>query len=599
MLILPVVGAVLLAHGPALSARALSFDDQQYLLDNYLVRNPSWASVARFLSEVRNPSTVNGYYQPLAMLSLMADCAMGGGPENLAPFHRTSLALHAANTALIIVLLYLLLGNAWAAAFAGLLFGVHPMTVETIPWVGERKTLLATFFALTSLVAYVRYVRTGRRRWYGLALAVFVLALLSKPTTTPLPLLLLLLDFWPLDRLSRKAALEKVPFLAVAGLSAVITYVSQKTSSGVYDPGALSPLRVPLTLCHNIIFYPWKMLRPVNLSSHYPFPEPMDLSEPMVRAGVVGTLLLIPLLLLSLRWTRALLTGWLFFFVAIFPTLGIIGFTDVIASDKYAYFPVVGFLLVLALFLTRLWGQKAHGGRLSRRWMLAAVVLVLSGSEIAATRRYLADWQDSEKLFGRMLRLAPDSAALYDNLGTVLNRQGRLDDAIRQHTQALRLKPDFALPHYNVANALAMQGKFDEAIEHYVRALHLDPRCPEAHDNLAVALARRGRLDEAVRHSREALRLKRTDPKTHNNLANMLAMQGNLDEAVVHYREALSLDPHYAEAHKNLAFVLTGLGKHDDAAVHFAEALRLNPGDATLRDQWDRLRGRPAPLNTR
>ena len=205
--------AVFVVHWPALSAKALSFDDGQYLTENVLVQNPGWRSVQRFLTEVLKPSTVGGYYQPLSMISLMTDYALGGRPDNLRPFHSTSLALHVANTALIIVLLYLLFGRPWIAAAVGLLFGVHPMTVESIPWVGERKTLLAAFFALWCLILYVRYTRRNTWQLYVSCFVMYVLALLSKPTSLPVPVLMLLMDYWPLNRWRPKVIIGKMAFL--------------------------------------------------------------------------------------------------------------------------------------------------------------------------------------------------------------------------------------------------------------------------------------------------------------------------------------------------------------------------------------------------
>ena len=236
LLLLSVAVLVVAVHWPALSAEVYTFDDTQYLTENPLVQNPSWAAAGRFLREVLEPSTVNGYYQPLSMISLMLDHATGGRVSNFRPFHRTSLGLHVANTALVIVLLYLLLRRAWAAAMVGLLFGLHPMTVEPIAWIGERKTLLAAFFALWSLVAYVGYARRGSRTWYRTCLALFVLALMSKPTTTPLPVLMLLLDYWPLRRLNRRAILEKFPLLLIAAVSAWITFESQRRTAAVALP---------------------------------------------------------------------------------------------------------------------------------------------------------------------------------------------------------------------------------------------------------------------------------------------------------------------------------------------------------------------------
>ena len=576
-----VAGIVLLTHEDVLTAKALYFDDQQYLVQNYLVQNPSWASAGRFLGEVRAPSTVDGYYQPLAMISLMLDCAMGGRPDDLVPFHRTSLALHVANTVLIVVLLYLLIGSPWAAAMAGLLFGVHPMTVEPISWISERKTMLATFLALWSLVSYVRYARTGRRGWYGLALATLVLALMSKPTTTPLPLLMLLLDYWPLRRLSRRAVIEKIPFLVIAVAFAVITYISQKATAGTYNPNELSPMRAPLIVCHNIVFYPSKMFWPVNLSSYYPFPKPMDLSRPMVLAGVIGTGLLVPLLLVSLRWTRVLVAGWLFFFLAILPTMGIIGFTLVIASDRYAYLPAVGLLLVVAALLGWLWSGPMYSTRRTvRRLATLAAVLILCGLETGAARRYQLNWRDSETLLQYMLKLNPDSAALHNHLAYTLNLEGKDNEAIEQFADAIRLDPAFPDPHYSLGTLLANQQRLDEAIAHYTEALRLKPTYAEAHNNLGIALAMQGKSDEAIGRYTEALRLKPTYAEAHNNLALELVDRGNLDEAIGHYDQALRFNPAYAGAHANLAYALVRQGRLDKAARHFRIAIQINPGMA-------------------
>jgi len=279
LIVIGAVCAIVAAvHWPALGSKALSFDDQQYLIDNSLVQNPSLASAKRFFIEILEPSTVHGYYQPLAMISLMLDYAAGGRDNNLRPFHITSLAFHTANTALVIVLLYMLFGNIWAAAAVGLLFGVHPMTVEAIPWVGERKTLLAAFFALWSLILYVRYSRGGVWKAYAGCFAMYLLALMSKPTSVPLPAVMLLMDYWPLKRLSVKSIWEKLPLFALAGAFAVITYISQNRTASTASPTTYGPWHIPLVLCHNIIFYLYKMILPVNLSSHYAFPKPFDLS---------------------------------------------------------------------------------------------------------------------------------------------------------------------------------------------------------------------------------------------------------------------------------------------------------------------------------
>ncbi|MHC4799111.1 MAG: hypothetical protein ACYTF1_20955, partial [Planctomycetota bacterium] len=408
-----VILMVLVAHWPALSAGALSFDDTDYLTTNQLVQNPGLTSAYRFLVEVIKPSTVGGYYQPLSMISLMLDYAGGGRIDNLRPFHRTSLLLHICNTILVTVFIYILFKQPWIAAAIGLLFGVHPLTVETIPWVGERKTLLASFFVLWCLILYVRFSRTVNWKTYVICLSMYVLALMSKPTSMPLPFLLILLDCWPLGRLNRRRIIEKIPFFIVGAMFAIITLISQGQTAELTLQRARSPMAMPLTICHNIMFYPYKMLWPAKLSSVYPFPEPLTLSNPTLAAGVIATIVIISVLIISLRWTRAFAVGWLFFFVALSPTLMVVGYSLGIAADKYVYLPSIGLLLPLAWLLGRLWSRPIRLSRLKvQRYVVLVLVLTLAAAETLVTRRQLVYWKDSVSLYRHMSSVAPNSATV-------------------------------------------------------------------------------------------------------------------------------------------------------------------------------------------
>ena len=581
VLIAAVCMAIFAVHWPALSAQAISFDDSQYLINNELVQSPGWTSAWRFVTEILEPSTVRGYYQPLAMISLMLDYALGGRENNLMPFHRTSLILHVANSALIIVLLYLLFGQIWIAAGVGLLFGVHPMTVEPIPWVGERKTLLAAFFSLWSLILYVypRVTSPNRQvtKFYIGSFVMYLLALMSKPTSTPLPAVMLLMDYWPLHRLNWRAVLEKVPFFVLGGISAFITYISQSRTASTILPSRFGPTRIPLILCHNIFFYLYKMIRPVNLSSHYPFPNPLNLSQPMVLAGVIGTFLLILLLLLSLRWTRAALTGWLIFFVAILPTMQIIGFTNVIASDKFAYLPSIGLLMILTAFLSWLSGAFGVHKAAVRKITAIIIVLMLAGAESVATRCYLVHWSNSVNLYEYMLKLTPNSAPLHNGLGGIFQLKGDLDEAINHYHQALRIEPAYNDARYNLATALKLKGDINEAIGQFRQVLQLRPNHVEAHTNLAEALLEQGKLNEAVRHYRQAIQLKPHNSVFQYNLAAALASAGVPNEAINFYNRALQLNPNNVKAHNNLGTVLKSQGKLEQAVSHYRQAVRLKP----------------------
>ncbi|NJD01545.1 MAG: tetratricopeptide repeat protein [Ruminiclostridium sp.] len=577
-----VASIVLMVHWPSLSANALSFDDNQYLVDNEWVQNPGWSTAGKFLTEVLKPSTVHGYYQPLAMISLMLDYAMGGRIDNLRVFHRTSLALHVLNTLLIIVFLYLLTGQPLAAVMAGLLFGVHPMTVETIPWVSERKTLLAAFFSLLSLILYVLYTRKKGRKFYRTSLVMYILALMSKPTSIPLPLLMLLLDYWPIRRLNRRTVLEKIPFFIVGVNSVVITFFSQSITAAVTLPEKNSIVRILLILCHNIIFYLYKIIWPVNLSSHYPFPVPFTLAHPMVLAGMIGTCLLIAVLLFSLRRTQALLAGWLFFFIAILPTMGIIGFTNVIASDKYAYLPSVGLLMTLGWFFNYFWVRVCRMHlRVAGQAGLIAVVLILLVLEAGATRNYLVYWQDSEILYRHMLSLAPQSSPLHNNLGLVLVERGKFDEAISHYEKADQLVPNHAQTYYNIAIALYNLGKPDEAINKLKETLNTRTTeievYPAANYMLGYILSKKGKYDEAVFYFNQAILLEPNYAEAYYYLGMVLACQSKMDEAIEKFRKTLQIQPLNANAHKYLGLALAAQGVFDEAIEEYRKAVRINP----------------------
>jgi tetratricopeptide (TPR) repeat protein len=595
VLIACVCAAVIAVHWPALASQALSFDDNEYLSDNALVKNPSCFSAWKFLSQVLEPSTVRGYYQPLAMISLMFDYSLGGRVENLLPFHRTSLALHAANTALIIVLLYLLFGEVWIAAAAGLLFGLHPMTVEAIPWVGERKTLLAAFFALWSLLFYLRYTRActvipaikgtptkggaeiqspaGCSTWglYIACLFFYLLALMSKPTSTPLPVLMLLLDFWPLKRLKWQSFLEKIPFFILGGIFAVITYISQTNTAGSTLPTETGIWRIPLILCHNIIFYLYKIIWPVNLSSHYPFPNPLNLSHPMVLAGVIGTCILIPLLLISLRWTRAALVGWLFFFIAIFPTMGIVGFTNVIASDKFAYLPSFGLLMILVSFLCNL--------RLKSISSVAVIlfVLILASAESLATRNYLICWRNSLSLCEYMVSKVPNAApSLHYNLGASYGELGRWQEAIDEYKQAIRIKPDYADAHNNLGAVYSKLGRYQDAIEAFSHAIKIKTDYAEAQYNLGITYGKLGRYQDAIEAFSQAIKIKTDYAEAHYNLGVAYYKLGRYQEAVDAYKQAIRIKPDFADVHYTLGVAYLVIGDKEAALEEYKILKTLN-----------------------
>ncbi len=612
---------VFFAHRRALTAQALSMNDGDYVVQNYRVQNPSWRHAGLFLAEVTRPAMVEGYYQPLAMISLMLDSAMGGRPDHLMPYHRTSLVLHVANTVLVIILLYLLFHRPVPAVLAGLLFGLHPMTVEVVTWLGERKTPLATFFALISMVLYVRYARSGSRGIYAASLVMFLLALLSKPTVTPLPILLLLLDYWPLGRLDWRRLIEKLPFFAIAVASAIITVISQRHVDLTAMQG-ISFEQNLLIVCHNVLFYPLKMIWPANLCSVYPFPEPIDLSNRSVFLGAVSTVLLAGGLVISLRWTRALMAGWLFFLVALAPTLLNVGYAMGVAADKYAYLPAVGFLLILTWLLSRLWNIAQAG--VARRLCRSAVVVVPLGAAACyavAADRYQLKWQDPGTYCEHILSIAPKTAWAHQALASHLIDQNRIEDAVRharqaveldpdnykvritygealsrqndtteamsQFTRALAIKPESAEAHNGLGMACGMAGQWDEASRHFEAALQSQPHSPEILFNLATAHLYAGQFDKALARLAEVSRYRPDSPEvtdrlaqTHYSWGQSLARENRLNDALPHFEKAAALRPNELQAYYALAYAYMGLDQSDQAISAFRKVVALAPKHA-------------------
>jgi Tfp pilus assembly protein PilF len=550
--LMAVCGIVLLVYLPVLSAGALCWNDGQYVFQNLLTQNPSLRSAWCFLSEILDPSTVRGYYQPLTMISLMLDCAVGGRAGHLAPFHATSLALHVSNTALLGMLLYLLFGRPWVAAAVAVLFGLHPMTVETVAWVSERKTVLAAFFGFWSLILYVLYTRHHTPRRYWGSLITYVLSVMSKPTGLMLPLAMLVMDYWPLRRLGWRSVREKAPFLVLMVVFGVIATVSQGRTYYIELPGQYDPLRIPLGFCHNVVFYLRHMLWPADLSPHHVFPEILSLANPALRAGVIGTGLLVPLVLLSVRWTRSILAGCLFFLVTILPTMQIVGYSVYIASDKYAYLPAAGLLMTLGSFLVWLGGEIPRAS-LRAGGLLAVLLLGVTVAEAACTRRYVRIWHDGESLYSHMLKVTPDDASLHCRLGEVLEAMGKLDPATAHFETALRLTPRSHLCQHGLGMNLVRCGRIREGLAHLREAARLGPGDIRVLRDVGWLLATHP--DPNVRAPEEALTFTQRAAQLTNHrstgildaLAAAWAANGQFDQAVSAARKALWVASHTRE----------------------------------------------------
>lgn len=592
--LLPALAAILLLVGvvywPVLSARAFWFDDPMYVLENPRIQAPSWEAARLFLTEVQKPATVRGYYQPLTMLSLLADGARSTDPRDLRTFRTTNYVLHLLNTALVLLLLWLLFGDALLAAAVALLFGLHPITVEAVAWVSARKDLLSTCFALASLCAYVRFTRRRRWSWYAAAAVLFVLAMLAKPPVVVLPLLMILLDWWPLRRLSSRTILEKLPLLALSLISGIVTVISQRTAAGLDSPVRHGVVGELLRLAYTHALYLKNLVWPSGLQLQYPVPEPLSFSLAPVAVSAIVTLLIVALLLLSWRRTRAALASWLFFIIAILPSLGILGFTYVTAQDKYAYLPAVG--LCLGACAGLVWLRARLENRLPREAapvILGAAALMLATGAAWATRQQLRPWSDPDRLHQTALTQTPGAHSVRYNYATLLRDRGRAAEAAEHYRIVIEQDPANWRARDELGNLLLDAGDPAAAVALLQRAAELAPQNFEPHYNFGNALERLGRSDEAIEAYQRALTIEPDRYAGHANLGNVYFRQGRFEDALGSYETGIQLRPDYPPAHYNRGLALTRLNQPAEAADAFRQALQLRPEYAAARQQLDAL----------
>jgi protein O-mannosyl-transferase len=568
----------------------VAWDDPEYVNENlHVTAGLTWEG-ARYAFTTGHM----GNWHPLTWLSYMLGVQLFG--PSAAPQLLINLLLHILNTLLLFGLLHKITGALGRSAFVAALFATHPLHVESVAWVSERKDVLSTLIGLLALWAYVEYTRLPGRIRYLAVLLLFALALMSKPMLVTLPLVMLLLDYWPLRRISLQAdaqdrpglapaqqrhialqlVREKLPMLAVAMICGLITLVTQRSAGAVTG---LTQLPLNLRVANALVSYTayiGKMLWPANLSALYPL-------SPLLPVAVLGSgLALIVVSLAAIREGRRhpyLLVGWMWYLVALAPVIGLIQVGSQSMADRYTYVPLIGLFIVLA------WGIPDLIPRWRfREFMLpaAAGILVLG---CAITARAQAEyWKDTMTLWAHALEVTSDNDIAHNLLGDALAKHGRAQEAVAHYSEALRIKPDNAEAHNGLGLALANQGRWSEALTNYSEAVRLKPAFVDAHSNMGIALASQGRIEEAIGQYSEALRINPEFATGHNDLGVALANQGKTSEAVFQFSEVLRLRPDDPDAENNLGILLASQGMVDEAIAHFDAAVRLNPGFELARN---------------
>jgi tetratricopeptide (TPR) repeat protein len=459
-------------------------------------------------------------------------------------------------------------------------FAIHPLRVESVAWVAERKDVLGGFFFMLTLGAYVHYVRKSNSLVRYLMVAVaFTLALLSKPTVVTLPLALLLLDYWPLQRFKEPAMvekrkfsrcfwhliLEKTPLLALSAAACAMTVLAAgKAVATLAHVSLLSRFGNALV---SYAVYLRQMIWPEGLAVFYPEPG----------TGYPGWMIAVSFLVLAAitggvaAWRRKrpwLLTGWLWYLGMLTPMIGLVQVGAFAHADRMTYLPQIGICMAVT-WLVAEW-------QISRVALGALMAGVLAALMVCAWQQ-VDYWRDSETLWTHTLRCTTDNYLARGHLGLALAEKGRLDEAIAEYQEALLIKPDEPESHNNLGNALLQKGHADEAIRQFQQALQFTPGEAEMHYNLGNAFLQKGSVDDAVAQYREALQIRPGYAAAHVNLSNALLQKGQVDEAIAHYGQALQIQPDFAVAHRNLGLALCRKGRADDAIVQYQQALQINP----------------------
>jgi tetratricopeptide (TPR) repeat protein len=595
VLIMALLMAVTMAlYWPSVHHDFINYDDPEYVSANPRVlaglsaSNTCWALGAGTAAN----------WHPLTWLSLMLDVSLFG--KKAAGMHFTNVAFHAANAALLFWLLWRLTGATWRGAVVAALFAWHPAHVESVVWVAERKDVLSAFFGFAALIFYARYAQNseGRRQRtevrenfclspaYWLAWICFALGLMSKPMLVTWPFVLLLLDFWPLERWKSGCVwpliFEKIPFFTLALAASVVTFLVQKQGGAVAVVASLSWDERAANALISYGRYLGMIFWPTDLAIFYPHPAHWPLAEMLLAGIVLGGISFA-------AWGRRrqqpfFLMGWLWYGGTLVPVIGMVQVGAQAMADRYTYIPSVG------VFIMVVWGVhelvRHHQNRMIALSATGFTALILCA---ALTRHQLRYWQNSETLFRHALSVTRDNFIIHYDLGFTLDAAGKIDEAINQYEKALAINSDEADIHSGLGVALTQKNLTDEAIQQFQEALRLKPNDAQTHDDLGLVLNTQGDTDAAIRQFQESFRLQPDFVPAHYDLGVVLNQQGHIDAAISQFETAIQFEPNNAKARYNLGNALAKQGQVDAAMGQFQEVIRVQPENADAHNNLGSL----------
>ena len=567
----------------------VNYDDNDYVYANPHVLNGLTAGTVWW-------AFTTGYaanWHPLTWLSLTLDRQLFG--PNPAGFHLTNLFFHIANTLLLFLVLKQMTKAIWQSAFVAAAFALHPMHVESVAWIAERKDVLSTFFWILAMLAYMRYVKQPGAARYLLVLLIFALGLMAKPMLVTLPVVLLLLDYWPLNRLmpqtvavagrqkhkSAPAAdknptfyriiIEKVPFFVLSVISSIITFLVQRSGGAVRDIDALSLNNRIANTFLSYVRYIGKMFWPQNLAIFYPFDV---IRIPFWQIAACAFLVLgISIFVVRIGHNQRYLSlGWFWYLGTLVPVIGIVQVGSHAMADRYTYIALIGLFIIIAWGLPELLAKWIY-----RKTALGvSMVIILTTLGICAHRQ-TSYWKNSVTIFSHTIEVTQNNWLAHNNLGNAYTRLGRDNEAIDAYKQALNINPNLTEARTNLGIVYSKLGRDNEAIEAFKQALKIKPDYADAHYSLGIAYAVLSRWSEAIDAFKQAIKINPEYADAHYNLGLAYSNLGRSTEAIDAYQQTIKINPNYAKAYNNLGAVYVNLHRYTEAIDTFKQAIRIKP----------------------
>ncbi len=566
------VGSILAVYWPVYNYDFVRYDDGIYIIHNTNIQSGlnfksiHWAFTANHASN----------WHPFTWLSHILDYQLfkdwAGG------YHLVNVLFHILNTLILFYVFVRMTGTLWPSAFVAAAFALHPLHVESVAWIAERKDVLSAFFWLLTMWAYSYYVRNLKLKWYLTTFVLFILGLMSKPMLVTVPFVLLLLDYWPFERkISPRLLIEKIPFFICSLASCVITFLVQQSSGAIAEAEVFGLKTRISNAIVSYVMYITKMFWPIRLAIFYPH-HGSGLS--IIKVAVCALLLLLVSIYFIYRARRYkfLIVGWLWYLGTMIPVIGLIQAGKQAMADRYTYMTLTGLFIIIA------WSAKEFIPKWRNKNIILSslAVITLTASAVTASRQ-VRHWENSLSLFGHALQVTENNPIMIESYANSLFDVGKLDESIEQFNKLLEVKPDAAESRCNLACALLWTGKTAQAIEHFRLAIQDKPNFALAYNNLASALCKQGRNDEAVEYFEQALRISPNFTEARLTLGMTFSKLRRYNEAIEAFNKVLGLEPDNITAHGYLSIALATVGKTDEAIKEARIFLKAKPNNIEIR----------------